>query len=85
MVDLRRSFSVICVAVLAISFASVDEIGVSRRFMTLFIHPFGEIVANILEHTSVNWFCHRRRETSDIVISVPAVPAVLTACSSEWH
>jgi len=73
----------ICVAVLAVSFAAIDEIGVSHYFMTPFIHPFGEIVANILEHTSVNWFWHRRRETSDIIISVPAVPAVLTACSSE--
>ena len=53
--------------------------------MILVINPFGGIVVNILKHTSVKWFCHGSWETSDIVISVPAVPAVLTACSSEWH
>jgi hypothetical protein len=52
--------------------------------VTPIINPFGKIVANILEHTSVKWFCHRSSGTRDIVISVPTAPAVRSDCSSKW-
>ena len=58
MVDPWQSLPVVCVAVLAVSFAAVDGIGV-RCFVTPIIKPFGQIVFNILEHVSVRWFCHR--------------------------
>jgi len=83
MVDPRRSLPVVCVAVLAASFAAIDGIGVPRCFVTPIIKPFGQIVFNILEHTSVRRFHHRSWETREIDISVPAVPAVLSDCSYE--
>jgi hypothetical protein len=84
MVDPRRSLPDVCVAVLAASFAAADGIGVPRCFVTPIIKPFGQIVANILEHASVRWFYHRSSGTRDIVITAPAVPAVWSDCSSEW-
>jgi len=43
------------------------------------IKPFGQIVVNILVHTSVKWFYNRSWETRDIFTSVPAF---LLSCSS---
>jgi hypothetical protein len=71
MVDPRRSLPDVCDAVLAARFAAVDEIGVPRCFVMPIIKPFVQIVANILEHTSIKWFCHRCSGTRDIIIFVP--------------
>ena len=59
MFDPHRSLPVVWVAVLADSFAAVDGISVPRCFDTPIIKPFGKIVVNIFEHTSVKWFCYR--------------------------
>jgi len=59
MVDPRRSLPTAFVAVLAVSFADVDGIGVPHCFMTPIIKPLGQVVPNILEQASVRWFCHR--------------------------